>query len=148
MDRLNENASQIDKEFRRACHQLQLKERELIQKYGNDSLNGTQSLLQSSLNFQKEKDEERLKLKLKEIEDNIKATLAVKEEAYLKLQSFNSMLQEAEDSMNHAQQSKNFTSHTYSNDLHSENHREHFSCTQWQTVPSDKHPPERHQKNA
>eukprot|EP00347_Sterkiella_histriomuscorum_P005305 403357110 len=108
LDRLNENASQIDKEFRRAQQSLLLKERELMRKFGNETLkssfNGTQSSLLNSTSFKQEHEEDKLKKIFQEIEEKIKNTLKDKEQAFKKHNEISKMLKEAQESMNHAQQ--------------------------------------------
>ena len=79
MDRLSENASQIDKEYRRASQALLLKEREIKHKLNtiqDASLNASQYS-----DISNQADDERLKKKFGDIEEKIREALVEKEEA-------------------------------------------------------------------
>ena len=104
--RLEENAQQIDREYRRQQHSLQLKERELMMHVSpsqSTSLNATQISLISNQR-QMELDEERsMKKRFRELEEKIRITLQEKEEAEGKLKDFSKLLKETKESCEHAE---------------------------------------------
>ena len=101
--RLEENAQQIDREYRRQQHSLQLKERELVSPSQSTSLNATQISLISNQR-QLELDEERsMKKRFRELEEKIRITLQEKEEAEGKLMDFSKLLKETKESCEHAE---------------------------------------------
>ena len=104
--RLEENAQQIDREYRRQQHSLQLKERELMMHMSpsqSTSLNATQISLISNQR-QMELDEERsMKKRFRELEEKIRITLQEKEEAEGKLKDFSKLLKETKESCEHAE---------------------------------------------
>ena len=104
--RLEENAQQIDREYRRQQHSLQLKERELMMHVSpsqSTSLNATQISLISNQR-QLELDEERsMKKRFRELEEKIRITLQEKEEAEGKLKDFSKLLKETKESCEHAE---------------------------------------------
>lgn len=111
MERLRENADNIEKEFRRAQQILLSKEREVQKRLSNSdqsvsqSLNATQISVYSNTR-QQEIEEERLRKRFGEIEDKIRIVLVEKEDAEIKLKDYKKLLFEAKESCEHAHQGK------------------------------------------